>query len=658
MGCTAEIGKRYEKAKCRVGIAELADGCLIDQMRFVLLLSLFFGSAFQAVMGEQSGDWTYSVENNQAIITGYTGTGGAVTIPSSVNGIPVVQLSKGSREEAWPPIFSSPNTSVTSVYIPDSVRSIGVYAFINCTGLTSVTIPNNVTSIGDGAFYGCTGLISITIPDSVTSIGSGAFSTCTSLSNVNIGNSVTSIGDGAFYGCTGLISITIPNNVTSIGGSAFYGCTGLTGTLTIPNNVTSIGGSAFYGCTGLTGALTIPNSVTSIGRGAFQKCSGLTGTLTIPNSVTSIGESSFAECTGLTEIFVHPDNPNYSSEDGVLYDKLKTNLISFPAGKAGAYIIPSSVTTIGGWAFYYCASLTSVTIPESVTSISNENVVWRNGFMGCTSLTAISVDSDNPNYCSEDGVLFNKTKTTLIACPGGKTGAYTIPSSVTNIEQRAFRFCVSLAGIIIPNSVTSIPLYAFEGCAKLTSVIIPSSVTGIGGSAFTYCNSIVSIFIPNSVTSIAFGAFGIFSYQKSTSLERVLLPVRFEQTYQNFGLTASQVSFYDASSSSFIAGQQSVVSDPIANNLYTSSQYSDNFVLGRNSVLNSPNTHNLYTANQMQTLAFGDLVLTKNANGSFTLNYDIEQSTDLQNWSTYAPLSTPLTGLPADKAFVRIKAKQ
>jgi hypothetical protein len=408
---------------------------------------------------------------------------------------------------------------------------------------------------------------------------------------------------------------------------------------------------------GKTGAYTIPNSVTSIYYSSFQFCVSL-ASIIIPSSVTSIARAAFTECPGLTEILVHPDNPTYSSEDGVLYDKLKTNLIKFPAGKAGAYTIPSSVTKIGGYAFYYCDRLTSVTIPESVTSISNEDVVWRNGFMGCTSLTAISVDSDNPNYCSEDGVLFNKTKTTLITCPGGKIGTYTIPSSVTNIEQRAFRFCVSLAGIIIPNSVTSIPLYAFDGCAKLTNIVIPSSVTSIGGSAFNSCNSIVNIFIPNSVTSIAVGAFGTFSYQKSTSLQRVLLPMRFEETYQNFGLTASQVSFYDASSSSFIAGQQSVVSDPIANNLYTSSQYSDNFVLGRNSVLSSPNTHNLYTASQMQTLAFGDLVLTKNANGSFILNYDIEQSTDLQNWSTYAPLSMPLTGLPADKAFVRIKAKQ
>ena len=502
---------------------------------------------------------------------------------------------------------------------------------------------------------------------------------------------MTSIGYNAFGGCTSLSTITIPNSVTSIGYNAFYKCTGLTGTLTIPSSVTSIGDGAFYGCIGLTeffvhpdnlnycsedgvlfnktktnlitcpggktGAYTIPNSVTSIYYSSFQFCVSL-ASIIIPSSVTSIARAAFTECPGLTEILVHPDNPTYSSEDGVLYDKLKTNLIKFPAGKAGAYTIPSSVTKIGGYAFYYCDRLTSVTIPESVTSISNEDVVWRNGFMGCTSLTAISVDSDNPNYCSEDGVLFNKTKTTLITCPGGKIGTYTIPSSVTNIEQRAFRFCVSLAGIIIPNSVTSIPLYAFDGCAKLTNIVIPSSVTSIGGSAFNSCNSIVNIFIPNSVTSIAVGAFGTFSYQKSTSLQRVLLPMRFEETYQNFGLTASQVSFYDASSSSFIAGQQSVVSDPIANNLYTSSQYSDNFVLGRNSVLSSPNTHNLYTASQMQTLAFGDLVLTKNANGSFILNYDIEQSTDLQNWSTYAPLSMPLTGLPADKAFVRIKAKQ
>ncbi len=157
--------------------------------------------------------------------------------------------------------------SLTSITIPDSVTSIGSYAFTDCHSLTSITIPDSVTSIGDKAFLGCEGLTSITIPDSVTSIGDGAFYGCEGLTSITIPDSVTSIGDEAFNWCEGLTSITIPDSVTSIGAGAFFGCTGLT-SVTIPDSVTSIGDSAFYGCTGLT-SVTIPDSVTSIGDLAF-----------------------------------------------------------------------------------------------------------------------------------------------------------------------------------------------------------------------------------------------------------------------------------------------------------------------------------------------------------------------------------------------------
>ena len=136
---------------------------------------------------------------------------------------------------------------IKDLVIPNSVTSIGKWAFEYCSGLTSVTIPNSVTSIGDYAFRDCSGLTSVTIPNSVTSIGDGAFGSCTGLTSVTIGNSVTSIGDGAFGSCTGLTSVTIGNSVTSIGNSAFSGCSGLT-SVTIPNSVTSIGNNAFYGC--------------------------------------------------------------------------------------------------------------------------------------------------------------------------------------------------------------------------------------------------------------------------------------------------------------------------------------------------------------------------------------------------------------------------
>ena len=253
-------------------------------------------------------------------------------------------------------------TSLTSVTIPDSVTSIGYYAFCDCSslqafygkyassdnrclvidgvlnsfapsGLTSYTIPNSVTSIGKYAFEYCSSLTSVTIPDSVTSIGNGAFYYCTSLTSVTIGNSVTSIGPAAFAYCRSLASVTIGNSVTSIGGGAFYGCRSLT-SVTIPDSVTSIGEDAFEGCSSLT-SVTIPDSVTSIGDFAFRSCSSLTS-VTIPDSVTSIGEDAFSFCRSLTSV-----------------------------------TIPDSVTSIGEDAFYECSSLTSVTIPDSVTSIGD-----------------------------------------------------------------------------------------------------------------------------------------------------------------------------------------------------------------------------------------------------------------------------------------------
>ena len=201
--------------------------------------------------------------------------------------------------------------------------------------------------------------------------------------------SVTSIGYVAFRDCTNLTSITIPDSVTRIGSMAFRDCTGLT-SITLSNSVTSIGDWAFWGCTGLT-SITIPDSVTSIGIWAFLGCTGLTS-ITLGNNVTSIREGVFDGCTGLISINVASGNNYYSDNNGVLFNKEKTELIKYPAGKSQtSYTIPNSVTSIGKRAFYKCTGLTSITIPNSVTSI-REGV-----FDGCTGLISINVASGN-NY--------------------------------------------------------------------------------------------------------------------------------------------------------------------------------------------------------------------------------------------------------------------
>jgi len=202
----------------------------------------------------------------------------------------------------------------SSITIPNTVTSIGEWAFDRCTCLTSITIPNSVTSIGDYAFSYCSGLTSITIPNSVTSIGHYAFEYCSGLTSIAIPNSVKSIGDFAFEYCSGLTSVTIPNSVTSIGKSAFECCTSLT-SIIIPDSVTSIGNSTFGACRSLT-SVTIPNSVTSIGYAAFSGCSGLTS-INIPNSVTSIGNYAFYCGPNLTSFTV-----NWTEEEKIVVPPL------------------------------------------------------------------------------------------------------------------------------------------------------------------------------------------------------------------------------------------------------------------------------------------------------------------------------------------------
>ena len=357
----------------------------------------------------------------------------------------------------------------------------------NSNIIKSVIIENGVTSIGDSAFCHCKSLTNVTIGSSVTSIGESAFLRCTSLISITIPNSVTSIENEAFEDCTSLISVTIPNSVTSIGEYAFNYCISLT-SVTIPNSVTSISDSAFKNCTSLK-SVTIPDSVTSIDSYAFFKCTSLKS-VKIPDSVTSIGSDAFLCCSSLTTIEVSNYNENYSSTDGILFNKDKSKLITYPAGKPNeTYEIPDSVTGIGYYAFYNCTSLTSVTIPGSVTSIG------FSAFVYCTSLTSVNI-GDSVTSIGSDAFV-NCTSLTSV----------TIPNSVTSIGDGAFLNCTSLTSVNIGDSVTSIGDSAFECCWGLTSVTIPDSVTSIGEDAFYNCTSLTSVTIPNSVTSIDDVAF-------------------------------------------------------------------------------------------------------------------------------------------------------
>ena len=413
-------------------------------LSLVMLMSITSGLNLTAY-AETYGDFEYSyIENDFLSITGYKGSETNLEIPSAINGDSVRVIDREAFEGCQ---------SIKTVTIPDSIISIGMYAFCNCTSLTSVTIGNSVRSIADSAFRGCTSLKNINIPDSVESIDNLAFSGCTNLTSITIPNSVTSIGNGVFFDCENLVSIEVANdnmNYTSISGILFsknkteliqYPAAKTDSTYIIPDGVTRID-YAFGSCKNLT-SVTIPDSVTSIGDNAFNGCTSLTN-ITIPNSVTSIGYSAFSDCSGLANI----------------------------------------------------------AISDSVTSIG------VSAFSGCISLKSIAVSDNNKNYSSVDGVLFNKEKSKLITYPIGKTNdTYEIPNSVTCICYAAFAFCQNLTNITIPNSVTVISNDVFALCSSLTDVIIPNSVTSIGSYAFTGCVSLKSVTIHDSVTSISDGAF-------------------------------------------------------------------------------------------------------------------------------------------------------
>ena len=262
-----------------------------------------------------------------------------------------------------------------------------------------------------------------------------------------------------------------------------YMITGYTGSetdLVIPSSfdgdsISSIKSEAFKDCSGLK-SITIPDSITSIGYSAFENCNSLEN-INIPNSVSSIEGYVFWKCSSLTKI-----------------------------------IIPDSIVSIGYCAFSDCSNLTSINIPDSVSSISDT------AFLNCSCLESILVDEKNNSFCSVDGVLYDKSKNTLICFHGGKTGI-TIPNSVTSIGHCAFYDCTSLTSIIIPSSVTSISASAFYDCTSLTSIAIPSGVTSIDAYAFWNCSSLTSITIPNSVKEIPTDCF-----YDCTSLKAVIIP--------------------------------------------------------------------------------------------------------------------------------------
>ena len=333
---------------------------------------------------------------------------------------------------------------------------------------------------------------------------------------------ITRIGNQAFENAGNLISVTLPKTVTRIGDDAFGFCGSLP-MVTIPAGVTHIGNSAFTYCSNLAMA-TLPFALQEIGENAFAQCHKLTS-VAIPAGLKTIGAGAFAGCSNVSAITVEAKNANYVVMDGVLFNKEKTALVQYPAGRvATSYVIPKEVTSLGGSAFNGAKNLTAVTIPAGVTEIGIEafvncsrltsitipatvKTIGANVFGYCHELAEIKVEAANTAYTSADGVLFDKAKKTLIKYPGGRSATtYTIPAGVTNIDAEAFENTLQLTSVTIPTSVKKIGEGAFFR-SGLTSAVIPDGVDTIASRTFGWCEKLASVTLPASVKAIRFTAF-------------------------------------------------------------------------------------------------------------------------------------------------------
>lgn len=433
------------------------------------------------------GSLTYKVLSDDTVQVGdgdtaMTGLSGSVTIPSSVKygGTTYKVTAIGDRAFLR-------CSDITSLEIPDTVTTIGELALADI-GVSTITIPDSVETLGDSVLSGAT-MTSVTLSSKLTTIPDRAFNLCPNLREVTIPDSVTKIETYAFNSCSSLTTITIPKNVEYIGKQAFWG-SALTNVTIEGNSLTEIDDLAFAFCESLK-TINIPSSIETIGKQAFQHCGVLktTGLETGTNNLKSIGEEAFSStsiksveipatctdlsidafkrCSKLQSINVDEENPNYSSEDGILYDKNKETLYVYPAAKTGSsYTTPDGLKTIGAYAFEENQRLRDVTINDGVETIE------RSAFQGAGVETVI------------------------------------MPDSVTSIGEFAFYNSKSLSEITLSKNLKEIPGYIFYNCPSLSEVEIPASVKKIGISILSGCESLEKVTIKSpELTSISSSAF-------------------------------------------------------------------------------------------------------------------------------------------------------
>lgn len=458
--------------------------------------------------------------------------------------------------------WAEKSSSITSVSIQQGVTGIGSGAFCLCTALSTVTLPDGLKRIGNGAFGGCKSLTKLAIPSSVETIGNGAFSYCTRLGKATLPQKLTALPDSLFEGCVCLTEVNIPQSVTAIGENAFKGCKALAVT-SIPDGVKTIGKEAFVSCAAVE-ELTIPASVESIGKNAFDGTSieavvfdgtkerwtaigGETSGIDIEkirhtcdkgSAWLSNGGEHWHECSWCGKVSdkaAHEDKGDGACKvcGAKLSDVLSEGTLaglSWSLARSGVLtisgsgellelandgtsvpwkkhsdiiievVIKSGVTGVGSGAFMGCTALKKVSISDTVKKLD------LNAFSGCTALEAFAVEDGNEVYASADGVLFNAGKTLLISCPVGKTGAYTVPETVTEIEKSAFA-ASGVESVSMSDAVNAVGEGAFSNCSKLKSVVLPKGLKELKKSLFSGCSALEAISIPDSVKTLGEGVF-------------------------------------------------------------------------------------------------------------------------------------------------------
>ena len=521
-----------------------------------LLMTFLLAALSNSAQGLQVGDFRYAIEIAEVTITGYSGSGGHVVIPDTIEGMPVTRIGQRAFRR---------RVGLTTLEMGSQVVEIGVDAFLECSDLERVTIPDAVGVIGDGAFRECVSLLEVVGGGGVVSIGDGAFRECVSLLEVVGGSGVVSIGDLAFLGCQRLSEFEMGRNLQHIGHAAFEGCASLV-SIHLPDSVTSIGSDAFRGCSNIT-SFVMSQGIEAIPDGMFYECRSLPD-IDIPSGVTEIGTAAFFRCVSLTEMVI-PDGVDRIN--GLLFAEcvnlrsvgLSSKILSIESF-AFAYChslvsleLPEGLRSIGGQAFVECRSLTEIVFPESLEVVGRAAfnscsglrfvkipAALRDigiGFFSCSSIEYFEVATLNSSYSSRDGVLFNADGTVLLNYPAAKVGAYSIPDNVVEIGW--VDGIDGLTAVFIPAGVLVGPGRSFISCPALVSInvdpanpvyssldgvlfnkdgtellkfpggkpgdyTIPDNCPSVASSAFSGCRFLEEVFVPTGVMTIGDRAFG------------------------------------------------------------------------------------------------------------------------------------------------------